>query len=178
MVSGITGASAAKKQAKALRVKEAADREANRVDKKKNALKTQRTKIASLREARIKRAQIIQGTANAGARLGGTSSATGATGSIISQYGQNIGMLNQFEGFGDRLSALSQQSADALSKYNRIGAKQAAFSGLMSGIGGGLDMAASFAAGGMGAGTGGAGLGAGAKGGFSAMAGAKAAFGS
>ena len=147
LVSGITGASAAKKQAKQLRIKEAAEREANRVDKKKNALKVQREKVASLREARIKRAQIVQSSVNAGAMYGGTSSATGATGSIASQYGQNTGMLNQFEGFGDRLSALSQQSADALSKYNRIGAKQAAFAGMMKGIGGIGDAAISFAGG-------------------------------
>ena len=164
LVSGITGASAAKKQAKQLRIKEAAEREANRVDKKKNALKVQREKVASLREARIKRAQIVQSSVNAGAMYGGTSSATGATGSITSQYGQNTGMLNQFEGFGDRLSVLSQQSADALSKYNRIGAKQAAFAGMMKGIGGIGDAAMSFAGGfaGAGAAAGGGGLSAGA----------------
>jgi len=167
LVSGISGASAAKKQAKQLRIKEAAEREANRVDKKKNALKVQREKVASLREARIKRAQIIQGAVNAGARYSGTSSAMGATGSIASQYGQNTGMLNQFEGFGDRLSALSQQSADALSKYNRIGAKQAAFAGMMKGIGGIGDAAISFA-GGFGA------MGAGAAGGGGLAAGATA----
>ena len=148
IISGGAAAKAAKKQAKQLRIKEAAEREANRVDKKKNALKTQKQKISLLREARIKRARIVQQTANAGAKLGGTSSATGATGSIASQLGQNIGMLQQFEGFGDRLSALSQQSADALSKYNRIGAKQAAFAGMMSAIGGAGD-AAIAAVGGM-----------------------------
>ena len=169
IVSGFSAAGAAKKQAKALRAKEAADKEANRVDKKRNALKTQRTKIQALREARIKRAQIIQGTANAGAKMSGTSSATGATGSITSQYGQNIGQLNQFVGFGDRLSALSQQSADALSKYNRIGAKHAAFAGMMSGIGSFGDAVGSLAMGGMGA------TGAKAAGGFNTVRGGNTA---
>ena len=141
IVTGIKGASAAKKQRKALAAKEAAERESNRVDKKRNALKVQREKISALREARIKRAQIIQGTANSGAIYSGTSSATGATGSIQSQLGQNIGRLGTFEGFGDRLSLLSQQAADQLSKYNRIGSKQAAFSGMMGAIGGAGDAA-------------------------------------
>ena len=179
MVSGVSGAKAAKKQARELRIKETAEKESNRVDKKRNALKTQRERISSLREARIKRAQIIQQTANSGAMFGGTSSATGATSSVASQLGQNMGMLNQFEGFGDRLSALSQQSADALSKYNRIGAKQAAFAGMMKGIGGIADAAVS-AFGGMsaigGATAGGSGLAAsatagGGLGGANAMAG-------
>lgn len=180
LFSGIDGVKAAKKQKKALELKERVDRESNRVDKKKNALTLQREKISSLREARIKRAQIIQGTVNAGARYSGTSSAMGATGSITSQYGQNIGMLNQFEGFGDRLSVLSQQSADALSKYNRIGAKHAAFAGMMSGIGKFGDAVGSLAFGGMagagGTAAGGSGLAAsatagGGLGGANAMAG-------
>ena len=181
LFTGIDGMKAAKKQKKALELKERVDREANRVDKKKNALTLQREKISTLREARIKRAQIIQGTANAGARFSGSSSATGATGSITSQYGQNIGMLNQFEGFGDRLSVLSQQSADALSKYNRIGAKHAAFAGMMSGIGKFGDAVGSLMVGGMagagGAAAGGSGLAAGATA-SGGLAGANASAGS
>jgi len=152
LFSGIDGMKAAKKQKKALAAKERVDREAKRVTKKQNALTVQREKIAQLRDARVKRAEIINRTVNAGARVGGTSSATGATGSIISQLGQNTGQLSQYVGFGDRLSALSQQSADALSKYNRIGAKHAAFSGMMSGIGSFGDMAAGAAIGGAGGG--------------------------
>tara|TARA_R110000744_G_scaffold293208_1_gene403654 strand:+ start:3554 stop:4135 length:582 start_codon:yes stop_codon:yes gene_type:complete len=125
---------AAKAQKKQAKKKFAADQEYNRVTQKKADLQTSRSRVAALREARIKRAQIVQGTANAGLMGGGSSSTQGALASNSSQLGQNIGMLGQFEGLSGQLSLLSQQSATALSKFNRIGAKADSLNSIFSGV--------------------------------------------
>lgn len=128
---------AAGKQKKQLKRKERAEREHNRISQKREDLKTARERVAAFREARIKRGQLLQGATNAGlGSTGGTSSVQGAEGSISSQLGQNIGQLGQFQGFSQKLSALSQESADALSKFNRIGANAASLNSIFAGVGG------------------------------------------
>ena len=132
-VNSFVASGAQKKQAKR---KERAEREANRVTQKREDLKTQRTKIAAFREARIKRGQLIQGSSNAGLSLaGGTSSVSGAEGSISSQLGQNIGQLGTYQGFSQKLSALSQESADALAKFNRIGQNAKTLNSIFGAVG-------------------------------------------
>ena len=64
----------------------------------------------------------MQGAVNAGVG-GGSSGVIGMQSSISSQTGQQFGFSSQNEGFSSRLSQLSQQAADALSKYKRIGSK-------------------------------------------------------
>lgn len=74
-----------------------------------------RERIQAAREARIKRAQILASTSNMG--LGaGTSGVAGATSSVQSQLGANIGTSNVLTGFAEKASQYSQRAADAASK--------------------------------------------------------------
>jgi hypothetical protein len=117
-----------------MKKKEALDRENRRIDQKRTQLKTQQTKLRAFREARIKRGALVQGAANAGVQSSGTSGIQGGTASITSQLGQNIGQLGSFSNFSSKISDLSQQSADALSKFNRIGSKADTLNSIFKGV--------------------------------------------
>lgn len=99
------------KQAKATKQAAAAQREATAAQGRASSVEAQRARIQQVREARIRRAQVLSSGTNAG--LGtGTSGIGGAVGSIASQMGENIGTINQQQTFAQETSAALQQSAD------------------------------------------------------------------
>lgn len=115
---------AAKKQQKAMKRAENAQREQQRIETARAGMLAQRDRVAAIREERIRRSNIIAGAGNAGISMaGGSSGLSGATGSTRSQLGQNLGTLGSMQSFGQQLSASNQAEADAMSDYNKAGAK-------------------------------------------------------
>ncbi len=96
----------ANKQAQATKQAAAAQREATAAQGRSASVEAQKARIAQVREARIRRAQVISAGTNTG--LGaGTSGIGGAVGSISTQMAENIGTINQQQTF-------AQQTSDAL----------------------------------------------------------------
>ena len=143
----LTSKAAADKQRKLIKQKARIDAEARRVSMKEAAYRTQQEKIKVRRERRVFAGRLVQGAQNAG--IGSSSSMVmGAQTSMRSQAGQNLGNLNMNQNFSSTLSQLSQQSADTLSKFQKIGAKQDGLNSIFGGIKG-VAGAVSSAAGGM-----------------------------
>jgi len=114
--SGVQQSKAAKKQTQAQG--EAADAQGRAAN-----VEAQQARIAQVREARIRRGQVVASGTNAGMGVG-TSGIGGATGSISSQMGSNIGSINQQQTFADETSAALQKSTDAgvnAQKWQMIG---------------------------------------------------------
>lgn len=113
----------ANKQAKATKNAANAQREATAAQGRSANVEAQRARIAQVREARIRRAQVLSSGTNAG--LGsGTSGMGGAVGSISSQMGSNIGTINQQQTFAEETSAALQKSTDyqvQAQKWQQIG---------------------------------------------------------
>ena len=108
----------ANKQASATKKAASAQREATAAQGRSASVEAQRARIAQVREARIRRGQVISAGANAG--MGATSSGIGgAVGSIASQMGENIGNINQQQTFAEETSAALQTSADQQVKAQR-----------------------------------------------------------
>lgn len=68
-----------------------------------------RERVQAARQARIARASILASAGNEGV---GGSGVQGATASIGSQYGSNIGNMNVMQDFGQQISAANQKAAD------------------------------------------------------------------
>jgi hypothetical protein len=117
LISGIFGMGAAKKQAQA-------ERRAQEIEQRRANALAQKEKYQQMREARIARGRVIAGAQNAGAGAISTSGLSGATGAIQSQLGENIGTINQMQGF-----------SNAVSLQNQIAAKQASKQQMWAGIG-------------------------------------------
>lgn len=110
-VSAAATVYSANKQAKATKQAAAAQREATAAQGRSASVEAQRARIAQVREARIRRAQVLSAGTNAG--LGaGTSGIGGAVGSISTQMAENIGTIGQQETFAQETSAALQRSAD------------------------------------------------------------------
>jgi hypothetical protein len=112
--SVIGGLSQASKQKKAMRQAQAAEAEQQRIQQAQADAAAQRERIQQQREARIRRASVINATANTGAGFSGTSGLVGAESSIQSQLGYNIGTINQTQSFAAQISAANQREQDAL----------------------------------------------------------------
>ena len=149
MAAAGSAAKSAKKQRRLFSQKAAAEKEARAVEQRRANVMAQKDKFRQMREGRIRRASILQKSQNAGVAGAGTSGVQGAVGSVGSQVGENIGTLGQFQGFAERLSQLSQQSADfstaAFREQSKNETRQAWFGVAASGFG----SIASFASGGM-----------------------------
>lgn len=87
-----------------------AQREGQQAQERMAEVEAQRSRIAQTREARIRRAQIIASGTRGGLGVG-TSGITGATGSITSQAGSNIGTIGQTQTFAGQVSAANQRAA-------------------------------------------------------------------
>ena len=114
IVAGIGAAGqvySASQQARATRNAANAQREATAAQGRAANVDAQRARIAQVREARIRRAQVISAGTNSGLGLG-TSGIGGAVGSISSQEGSNIGYINQQQTFADQASTALQSAAD------------------------------------------------------------------
>lgn len=151
--------SAAKKQKRAVQRQVAAQQEQNRIERARQAVLNQRERVSQVREARIRRAQVIAGAGNAGIGItGGSSGVEGATGSIQSQLGNNLGTLGSMSSFAEQLSGANQREAQAQADFYNEGAKgqmwQSIFgavgtvAGTVQGLNGGVKQASTSMAGG------------------------------
>lgn len=98
------------KKKKAMRRMMEAQEQQNKIEAARAASQAHRDRITQMREARLKRAQVVSGASNAGIGLG-SSGVSGAESSIASQLGQNIGILGQQLGFSTMLGAANQEYA-------------------------------------------------------------------
>lgn len=88
------------------------EREIQRVAQVQANTQAREDRINQIREARIRRAQIIASAAGAGISVQGSSSIQGGVGSLTTQLGKNLGLFNVFRGFAENISQLGEQSAD------------------------------------------------------------------
>jgi hypothetical protein len=127
--TGVMGMKSAKKQAQA-------ERKAQEIEQRRANALAQKEKYQQVREARINRARVMSSAATAGLTGAGTSGAQGGWGSVQSQMGENIGTINQMQGF-----------SNAVSQQNMIASRQASKSQMWAGIGNMFSQASSAAAG-------------------------------
>lgn len=129
LVTGIFGAKKAKKAAKkqkqiAVQLQKEAgiqaeaagkqfeiEREMQRIAQVQANVAAREDRIAQIREARIRRGQILASAANAGVSTQGTSSIQSGVGGLTTQLGKNLGLMNVFKGFAENQSQLGEQSA-------------------------------------------------------------------
>lgn len=123
--SAVQSAQSQKKAAGAAQEQAQAQRESLAAQGRSATVETQRQRIAQIREARIRRAQVLASAGAEGMGLGGTSGVTGAVGSISSQMASNIGTINQQETFAQQATQANMAAADAASRVALYQAKGA-----------------------------------------------------
>ena len=99
-------------QSSALEDQAAAQREATASQQRAADVQSQKERIKQIREARIRRSQIMASGINMGAGVG-TSGIGGAVGSVASQMSENIGTINQMQDFAQDTSRALQKATDA-----------------------------------------------------------------
>jgi hypothetical protein len=124
-IAGVVGASKqkkiAKRQARAAEAQAAAEKERQRIEQVRADVNARKERRQQLREARIRRAQVLSASANAGAL--GASTTTGAIGGINTQFGANIGQINEAQGFGQAISTQNEAAAAQQTEINRLEGK-------------------------------------------------------
>jgi len=108
--------SAAKDQAKEARLAQAAQG-------RKSEVEAQRAKIKQAREARVRRAQVTSATGNEGLGFSGTSGFVGGVAALSSDAANNVGNIQQDQGFAAEIGAHSQASAKFAGKSAEAGAR-------------------------------------------------------
>lgn len=144
VISAITGIPAAKKQkkianrqARAAEAQAAAERERQRIEQVRADRAVTLERRQQLRETRLRRAQVLSAAANAGAL--GASTTGGALGSLGTQFGTNIGRINEAQGFGQAISTQNEIAGAQQSEINRLEGKSRqiqAKQGVFNAIGG------------------------------------------
>lgn len=84
----------------------------------------QRQRTQTLREGRIRTGNIVAATGGAGLGMTGTSSFTGAVGSLSTQAATGIGNINVAESTGQTLSNINQQIGGAASEQFQAQSQQ------------------------------------------------------
>lgn len=130
--SVMNGISTASQQKRAMQQAQQAQADQQRIEQARANAAAQRERLQQQREARIRRANVINATANTGAGMAGTSGVVGATSSIQSQLGANIGYINQAQSFALQISAANQREQDAASSYQTAGSNGAAWQSIFS----------------------------------------------
>lgn len=113
----------AKRQARAAEQQAAAQKEQNRIEQVRANVQVREDKQKQFREQRVRRGQILAQAINSGAA--GSSSVQSALGGVGTQFGANIGKVNQAQGFGEAISQQSEAAADAGTEINRQQGKSA-----------------------------------------------------
>lgn len=142
---------AASKQKKAVRQAQDAQRETQRIEQVRADASAQRERISQQREARIRRAQVLSSSQGAGIGFD-SSGVQGATGSITSQFGANLGYINQAQGFANQISNSNQREQDAMAKAQKAQAGGQMWQSIFSGVSGLGKTVSGFGGGGVAAG--------------------------
>lgn len=108
----------AKRQVRAAEAQAAALKERQRVEQVRANVEARRERREQLREARLRRAQVLSAAANAGAL--GASTVESGLGGIQTQFGANIGRINVAQGFGQAISTQNEIAAAQQSEINRL----------------------------------------------------------
>lgn len=139
VMATMSSMSAASAQKKAVKQQVAAQQEAQRIEQARANVLAQRDRVAQIREDRIRRANIIASAGNAGLGVGptngGSSGISGATGSVRSQFGQNMGTLGQMSDFAAQITAANQREAQAQSDFYNAGAKGQMWQSIFGAVG-------------------------------------------
>ena len=94
-----------------------AQKKAQAAQSQMNQLEAHKARVQAVREARIKRAQLLSEST-----MGeGTSGIAGGTSSIASQLGSNIGFQNVRQDIGTRISNANQESINASANQQMFG---------------------------------------------------------
>ena len=103
----------------AARVAEAKKLEESR--QRQSEVEARQARLAQVREQRIRTGQVVAATGGAGLGMAGTSSFTGAVGSMATQAAANIGQINVAQGFAQEQSGYNIAAAEAASKGYQSG---------------------------------------------------------
>ena len=109
---------AAKRSARAEQQRIKAEREKQRISQLRADVQVRKERQKTFREARLRRAQVLQAGVNAGAGFQG-STLQGALGGISSNLGASVGALNEAQGFSQDISTQNEKAADAQSEIAR-----------------------------------------------------------
>lgn len=100
------------------------EREAQRVGQTRANVQMAQERVAAAREARMRRAEVIQAGVNAGA--GRSTSAQNAASSIYTQFVSGLGLQNVFAGFASELSTISEEASQKQSEIISSQGRQSA----------------------------------------------------
>ncbi len=112
--SAVMGVVSSQQQKKATTQAAAATERQSDLQNRLNDINAQRQRIAQMREARIRRAQITTETTGGGLGLTGTSSSVGSIGAVSSQEASNIGAINTQAGFGKAIGTAGTEAYTAM----------------------------------------------------------------
>lgn len=120
--SAIQGQKYQKKQAGFQRQQVEEQNKAEAARNRYNQLLQKRSRLQTLRQARIQQGQIA-GSMGGALGAGGTSSYVGSVGSIGTQASTNLGNINVAEDVGNQISALNTSAANFGSQANTAGSR-------------------------------------------------------
>lgn len=123
VASNIQSQKYAGRQADAMREQTAQQNKAEEARNRYNQLLQKRSRLQSIRAARIQQGQIGAATAGTGLGATGTSSFTGSMGAIGSQTSANLGNINVAQDVGNQISGYNIAAANAGSMANTMGAR-------------------------------------------------------
>ncbi len=106
---------AAKRAARAEQSRIAAEREKQRIEQLRANVQVRKERQKTRREARLRKAQVLQAGINAGGGFQG-STLQGALGGIGTQFSANIGAINEAQGFSGETSRQNEAAAAAQSE--------------------------------------------------------------
>ncbi len=128
VVAAIVGFVGAFKQARAMKKAAAAQREQNNIQRAGDLYNNMIARRRAIRDARVRRAQILQGAEGAG--VSGSSGELGAMSATQSNIGNEIAVQGSQVLAADGMSRAAQREADAISTAKRWGAIVDAFDSL------------------------------------------------
>jgi len=129
-VGTVSSMRAQKKQASSQRSQVDAQNKADAARNRYNQLQQKRQRLSEIRQGRIRQGQVEAATGGAGLGAGGTSSFSGAVGSIGTQVSANLGNINVAEDVGNQITGLNTAAAN----YGSMANNQASKSNMWSSV--------------------------------------------